>query len=195
MNLTVTGKQLDIGDAFRAHMAEKLEKMLAKYFGKALDVTVTISRDAHRYRAVIDAHISRSVEMNAEGLGKEPYPAFDDAAEHLAKRLRRHKRRLRDHNAPGGKEAPEESAAAYVLRHDEEVEEKHDGSDHAVVAELDVVIPTLTVGEAAMRLDLSNRPFLLFRNAAHGEINLLHRREDGHLGWIDPKGARSPKRA
>ena len=197
MKLTVTGKQLDVGDAFRSHIAERLQSTLAKYFGDALEVVVTVTREGQRYRANVQAHVGRNIELFAEGWAHEPYPAFDDAAEHLAMRLRRQKRRLRDHNKPAAPEggAPPlpaaERATAYVLQ-PEEQEGSPEGADAPpVVAELSAEINTLTVGQAVMRLDLSREPALMFRNSAHGGLNMVYRRSDGTIGWVDPRDARA----
>lgn len=195
MRLTVTGKQLDIGEAFRNHIAERLDKILARYFGDAIEANVVVARDKHRYRAAITAHIGRAIEMAAEGEAHEPYPAFDDAAEHLAKRLRRQKRRLRDHRARQQEPLAAEPARAFILASEEpESEQATAGTDAVVVAEMDSEIPTISVSDAVLRLDLSNQPALLFRNSAHGELNMIYRRGDGHIGWVDPAG-RAPKRA
>jgi ribosomal subunit interface protein len=101
MKLTVTGKQLDVGDAFRTHIDEKLRSVLHKYFGDAIDVHVTLAHEGQRYRATVAAHVGHNIELFAESEAHEAYPAFDAAAEHLAKRLRRQKRKLRDHHGPG----------------------------------------------------------------------------------------------
>ncbi len=189
MQLKVTGRQMDVGDAFRQHIADKLNHMLEKYFGDAIDVSVTIAREASGYRTTIAAHVGKHVEMFADGEGHDPYPAFDSALEHLSKRLRRNKRRLRHHH-----KAPLESLAAqaYVLHPGE-----HDGEDEAndvpvpdsppVVAEMTAQIVLLTVGEAVMRLDLMQEPALMFKNKAHGGLNMVYRRNDGTIGWIDPQ--------
>lgn len=199
MKLTVTGKQLDVGDAFRTHIEERLTAALSKYFGDAIEVAVTVGRDGARYRAAIQIHVGRNIEFFAEGEAHDPYPAFDDAAEHLAKRLRRHKRRLRDHHKPGAEaEAALLPAQAYVLRHeDEAADAEDDGADGAlngdappVVAETATQIATLTVGAAVMRLDLSREPALMFRNSAHGGLNMVYRRSDGTIGWVDPRDGR-----
>ncbi|GAB5470663.1 MAG: ribosome-associated translation inhibitor RaiA [Rhodospirillales bacterium] len=192
MQLTVTGKQMDVGDAFREHIDEKLNHILEKYFGNAIDVSVTVAREASGYRTTISAHVGKHVEVFADGAGHEPYPAFDSAAEHLAKRLRRNKRRLRDHH-----KGPLESLAApaYVLHpgqdeaDDEETPESAGSLDEAppVVAELTAQISVLTVSQAVMRLDLMQEPALMFKNSAHGGLNMVYRRHDGTIGWIDPQ--------
>ncbi|MEO1192069.1 MAG: ribosome-associated translation inhibitor RaiA [Pseudomonadota bacterium] len=190
MQLTVTGKQMDVGDAFREHIDEKLNHILEKYFGDAIDVSVTVARDASGYRTTIAAHVGKHVEVFADGTGHDPYPAFDSAAEHLSKRLRRNKRRLRDHH-----KTPLESlsAPAFVLSAEEDDEdlepiEGAEGEDSPpVVAELTAQIALLTVSQAVMRLDLMQDPALLFKNRAHGGLNMVYRRHDGTIGWIDPQ--------
>jgi ribosomal subunit interface protein len=117
MQLSVKGKQLDVGDALRTHVDESLSRILDKYFGDALEVTVTLSRDAHLYRAVISAHVGRGIQLEAHGEANEPYPAFDGAADRLSKRLRRYKRRLRDHNSKAAEAAPL-PAQQYILAGD-----------------------------------------------------------------------------
>lgn len=191
MKLTVTGKQLDVGEAFRTHIAERLQTTLDKYFGRALDVVVTVAREGQRYRATVAAHVGRNIELYAEGDGHDPYPAFEAAAEHLAKRLRRHKRRLRDHHKTPLVDGM--LADAFVLRApNDEIEQAESESIEIVdappvVAELTTNIDRLTVGEAVMRLDLSREPALLFRNSAHGRLNMIYRRSDGTIGWVDPR--------
>ncbi len=158
MQLTVTGKQLDVGDSLRDHVADSLAGLFDKYFGNAIEATVVLSREAHRYRAQISAHVGRNITMASEAAAEAPYTAFDSAAEHLGKRLRRHKRRLRDHDAP------------------------------AIIAEMATEVPTLSVGEAVMRLDLADGGAIMFRNRAHGGLNMVYRRPDGNVGWVDPQG-------
>jgi len=192
MQLSVKGKQLDVGDALRTHVDESLSRILDKYFGDAIEVTVTLSRDAHLYRAVISAHVGRGIHLEAHGEANEPYPAFDGAADRLSKRLRRYKRRLRDHNSKAAEAAPL-PAQQYILAgegpEESEDESSADGQP-AVVAEMTTEIPTLTVSEAVMRMDLANLPAMMFRNSAHGGLNMIYQRSDGNIGWIDPRGNR-----
>lgn len=192
MQLSVKGKQLDVGDALRTHVGEALSRILDKYFGDAIEVTVTLSRDAHLYRAVVAAHVGRGIHLEAQGEANEPYPAFDAAADRLSKRLRRYKRRLRDHNSKPAEGAPL-PAQQYILagegRDDSGGESSADGQP-AVVAEMTTEIPTLTVSEAVMRMDLGNLPAMMFRNSAHGGLNMIYQRSDGNIGWIDPRGNR-----
>ena len=191
MQLSVKGKQLDIGEAFRSHIEGSLDRVLSKYFGNVIEAHVTLSRNAHLFHSSVSAHVGRNIHLSAEGEAEEPYRAFDSALERLSKRLRRHKRRLRDHH----KEAPDEQEALqaqqYILAgkgdHDPDAEAESDGPP-AVIAEMTTEIPSLTVSQAVMRMDLAELPALLFRNSAHGELNMIYRRADGNVGWVDPQG-------
>ncbi len=190
MQLSVKGKQLDVGDALRTHVSEALSRILDKYFGDAIEVTVTLSRDAHLYRAVVSAHVGRGINLEAQGEANEPYPAFDAAADRLSKRLRRYKRRLREHKNKTAEGAPL-PAQQYILAGeglDDSGEESNADGQPAVVAEMTTEIPTLTVSEAVMRMDLGNLPAMMFRNSAHGGLNMIYQRSDGNIGWIDPRG-------
>lgn len=192
MQLSVKGKQLDVGDALRTHVSEALSRILDKYFGDAIEVTVTLSRVAHLYRAVVSAHVGRGIQLEAHGEANEPYPAFDAAADRLSKRLRRYKRRLRDHNTKPAEGAPL-PAQQYILAgegQDDSGEESSADGQPAVVAEMTTEIPTLTVSEAVMRMDLGNLSAMMFRNSAHGGLNMIYQRSDGNIGWIDPRGNR-----
>jgi ribosomal subunit interface protein len=193
MQLTVKGKQLNVGDALRTHVSDSLSHILSKYFGDAIEVGVTISRDGHMYRAVIAAHVGRGIQVQAQGDAEEPYPAFDIAAEHLAKRLRRYKSRLRDHHKDSAREVEILLAQQYILADNDEEEPGEDAAtgQPAVVAEMTTEIPSLTVSEAVMRMDLADQPALMFRNSAHDGLNMIYRRADGNVGWVDPRGNRS----
>jgi ribosomal subunit interface protein len=192
MQLSVKGKQLNVGDALRTHVSDSLSRILGKYFGDAIEVGVTFSRDGHMYRAVVAAHVGRGIQIQAQGDADEPYPAFDTAAEHLAKRLRRYKSRLRDHHKHSAPAAKTLLAQQYILAGDDDrnpAEDEAEGQP-AVVAEMTTEIPSLTVSEAVMRMDLADQPALMFRNSSHDGLNMIYRRSDGNIGWIDPRGNR-----
>ena len=188
MNLTVKGKQLDVGDALRTHVEDSLTTITEKYFAGAIDATVSFAKEAHQYRAVLSVHVSRAIQMEAQGGADSVYAAFDIAAERLAKRLRRYKRRLTDHHKDIER-ATAVQASAYVLEAEpEDVAEDHVEPDKpVVVAEMTMDIADLTVSQAVMRLDLADIPALMFRNRAHGRLNMVYRRKDGNIGWVDPQ--------
>lgn len=193
MQLSVKGKQLDVGDAMRTHIEDSLSRTLDKYFGDAIDVNVTLTREAHLYQATVSAHVGRNIRLQANGEAAEPYPAFDAAAERLSKRLRRHKRKLRDHGNATDHDVETQMAQQYILSGDAETAEGDDADGDAtplIVAEMATDIPSLTAGQAVMRMDLEDLPAMMFRNSSHGGLNMIYRRPDGHIGWVDPRGNR-----
>jgi ribosome hibernation promoting factor len=190
MQLTLTGKQTDIGEALRGHVATGLGVILGKYFKTAIEAHVVVSREAHLSRAEVSLHVGRGIIVNASAVGPDSAAAFDAAAERIAKQLRRYKRRLRAHHGATRDEVEaSESARSYVLAPlaaDAEDGAIESGGWPAVVAETVTELPKLTVGEAVMRMDLADAPVLLFRNRSRGELNLVYRRPDGNIGWIEP---------
>ncbi|MGH7048630.1 MAG: ribosome hibernation-promoting factor, HPF/YfiA family [Stellaceae bacterium] len=201
MQLTFTGKQVDLGEALRRHAGSSVEAILEKYFKSAIEAHIVVSKEAHLVRAEISLHIGRGIVVNAGAADNDAFAAFDIAAERVAKQLRRHKRRLRDHHAkaretaavtvgagddggsPAGEPAETETA---VLDPGEDAVLDPGEAAAAVIAESCSELPRLTVGEAAMRIDLGEMPVLLFCNCSDGEINLVYRRADGNIGWIEP---------
>ena len=186
MHLTVTGKQVDVGGALRGHVETSLDAILGKYFRTAIEAHVVFAKEAHLDRVDISIRVGRGILVNAAASAAGFYPAFDAAAERLGKQLRRYKRRLRDHHSTAREEASELARAYILAPPDDEPEGGEEGNAPAVVAEMSTELPNLTVGEAAMRMDLADAPVLLFRNRSHGELNLVYRRADGNIGWIDP---------
>ncbi|HNB28199.1 MAG TPA: ribosome-associated translation inhibitor RaiA [Alphaproteobacteria bacterium] len=188
MNLTVKGKNIDVGEALRTHVAQNLDHAIGKYFGNPIEATVTFSKESHLFVADLAVHIGRGIHMQAEASAGQAYAAFDQAMDHMAKRLRRHKRRLRDHHRA---EIESFRASQYILAPQEEEEvDAHaaNGTDApTVIAEMQTEIPTLTVGEAVMRLDLSDTKAMMFLNKGHGGLNMVYRRNDGNIGWVDPR--------
>jgi len=187
MNLTVKGKNIDVGEALRTHVAQSLDHGIAKYFGNPIEATVTFSKQSHLFSADLSVHIGRGILVHAEESADQAYAAFDLAMDHLAKRMRRYKRRLRDHHRA---ETQSFRAAQYILAPEaEEMETTSVNGNEApaVIAEMQTEIPTLTVGEAVMRLDLSDLKAMMFTNRAHGGLNMVYRRNDGNIGWVDPR--------
>lgn len=193
MKVSVSGKQLGVGDAFRTHAEATIAAVVDKYFGNALDAHAVLSRQAHVYRADIAVHVGRNILVQGHAEADAPYPAFDAAAEHIGKRLRRYKRRLRDHHKRQDQQAASLEAQQYILAPGREASEGSDAASDkpVIVAELTTTIQAMTVGEAVMRLDLAELPAMMFRNSAHGELNMVYRRPDGNIGWVDPRGAKS----
>jgi len=197
MHITVAGKQVETGEALQTHVRDGLGAIARKYFDHALEANVTFRRGGKGHAFVCDINLKagRDLFMRGEGEGPDAHRAFEEAAEHVAKRLRRYRRRVNDHARSLAVERDRplgEPARQVVLR---EVEDDADvaeatvanGQDHpAVVAEDVTSIEELSVSEAVMRLDLLQQQVLMFRNRASGALNVVHKRADGHVGWIDP---------
>ncbi|HTW29369.1 MAG TPA: ribosome-associated translation inhibitor RaiA [Acetobacteraceae bacterium] len=189
MQITVSGKQIDLSDALRIRVAEQMEQIAGKYFDHALEAQVTFSRARSFFTCDINLHAGRGLSLRGEGEAQDAHSAFDDAAEHIAKRLRRYRRRVNEHARDLANRQRPEAARQYVLRQEEgEVPPNgHDDSAFAtVIAEAATDISRLSVGEAVMRMDLADQTVLMFRNSATGELNVIYRRSDGNIGWIDP---------
>ncbi len=187
MKLSVTGKQIDIGQALRQHVEDGMKASIAKYFGNAVDAQVVVSRDAQLFHTEISVHIGKGIEVHAQSSAGDAYGAFDSAAGHMIKRLRRYKRRLRDHHR-NAKKIETIAAQKFILAGDEGADDS--ATEPIIVAEMETDIASLTVSEAVMRMDLANQTALMFRNRAHGGLNMLYRRDDGNIGWVDPRGNR-----
>lgn len=200
MHITVAGKQVETGEALQTHVRDGLTAITKKYFDHAVEANVTFHRDNRAHFACdINLKAGRNLFMRAEGEAPDAHRAFEVAAEHLAKRLRRYRRRVNDHARSLAEErdstAVPEMARQVVLRQDEDEAEEAAAAEAAeaphgvVVAEHPTEIARLTVGEAVMRLDLTHAPVLMFRNSASGVLNVVYRRPDGHVGWIDAPAA------
>lgn len=204
MQLTVQGKQMDVGDALRTHVTEKLEDLNSKYFNHATFATVTFSKEGHGHgqtRAHIHIRVGKDIMVMADSLAGDPYGAFEDAAAKVGKQLRRYKKRLRDHH-DRMEQTPEGEilkARYYTLAAEPEAEnDKHEddvpvGEEPLIVAEITTDIQIMTVSDAVMRMDLAGQTAMLFRNAKHNGLNMVYRRPDGNIGWVDPVSEQGEK--
>ncbi len=203
MQINVAGKQIDLSDALRTRVTAHLDVIAEKYFDDALEANVTFSRARSFFTCDINVHAARGLLLRGEGEAGDAHGAFDDAAEHIAKRLRRYRRRVNEHSRDLAQRRPE-IGRRYVLRQDEEQVTRParrgaaseaaggplaSGAYATIVAEQATDIEHLTVGEAVMQLDLADQTVLMFRNNASGEINVVYRRADGHIGWLDPSAS------
>jgi ribosomal subunit interface protein len=188
MTLQVTGKNIDAGEAFKSYIAEKLKTALARYIGDELMGHVRLEKERGRFHTQCSIRMRSGLMLEANGEGGDAYSSADSAVERLETRVRRHKRRLKDHHSARNSRAeyPETAARDYTVQID-----GHDEPDRAddhpiIIAESERGIRELPVSEAVMQLDVADKPFLVFQNAAHGGINVVYRRSDGNIGWIDP---------
>ena len=170
----------------------ELEEVFEKYQQRPTDATVIFSRDAHNL--ICDAVVHLSTGLNVQARAQDPdniYAAFEKCREKMDKQLRRYKRRLKDHHKDRVEPVAFEQAGMYVLAADEdEWESQEDGLQPVIIAEMETRVPTLSVGEAVMQMELAGSPLLVFRNEKHGGVNVVHRRDDGNVGWIDPRNLR-----
>ncbi len=189
MQITVSGKQVDLSDALRTRVSNGLDTIAGKYFDGALEANVTFSRARSFFTCDINVHAGRGLTVRGEGEAADANAAFDDAAEHIAKRLRRYRRRVNEHARDCHRERPQ-AARQYVLATGGRGAPAHGETlapaSATVIAETATTIDTLSVSEAVMRLDLADQQVMMFHNTTTGQLNVVYRRSDGHIGWIDP---------
>ncbi len=188
MRYQISGKQIDIGEALQTHVQTELGASVAKYAGRPTDAYVVFSKSGHEHVCEIVVHLSTGLTAQASGRANEIYAAFDASCEKMDKQLRRYKRRLKDHHKERVDPVELSDAGSYILAATEETDEgSQDSLSAMIVAEMEAKIPSLSVGEAVMQMELAHAPVLVFRNEKHSGINVVYRREDGNIGWIDPR--------
>ncbi|MCB8839614.1 ribosome hibernation-promoting factor, HPF/YfiA family [Aurantimonas sp. VKM B-3413] len=182
MSLRVSGKHMDVGEAFRTRIEERLGEAVDKYFDGNFSGTVVVSKDGPRYATDCTVHLDTGVVFQAAGEAHDPEASFGDAAERIEKRLRRYKRRLKNHQS----DARRDMAYSIMAAIPEEAEEVPEDYAPAIIAETTLKVGTLSVAGAVMELDRQDSPFVLFKNATSGTLNIVFRRHDGNYGWVDP---------
>ncbi len=188
MQLHISGRHVDLGNAFQEHVEKRLNEGLNKYLDRVVSIDVVVSKEAHhQYRVDIHGNSGThsGVTLKSQGEASEIYAAFDAAATKVEKQLRRYKRRLKGHHN-GEKTAARALARKYVLQPEAGAELEEKGAP-VVIAEKPTNIETLTVSDAVMRMDLADLPALMFFNAGSGRINVIYRRVDGNISWVDPE--------
>jgi ribosomal subunit interface protein len=191
MRYQISGRQMDIGEALQTHVKAELGEVVEKYAQRPTEAIIVFSRVAHEFVCETVIHLSTGLNAQAKGHANEIYAAFESCREKMDKQLRRYKRRLRSHHRD--RTAPVEfgDSSAYILAASEEPEDDEAATlQPVIIAEMESKIPFVTVGEAVMQLELTGHKFLVFRNEGHGGVNVVYRRDDGNVGWIDPRNAR-----
>jgi len=194
MAFRVSGKNLDVGEALRERINARIAEAMGKYFDGGYSGHVTVAREGFGFRTECAIHLDSKITLHAEGHAADAYASADQAAQRVEKRLRRYHRRLKDHRAERGDgRAPAFEAASYVIAAPEpEGESEVDGFTPVIIAESTTRLRQLSVSDAVMELDMTGAPVLVFRHAAHGGINVVYRRADGHFGWIDAPAPSGP---
>jgi ribosomal subunit interface protein len=186
MTLRVTGKNLDIGESLRRHVLDKVQAIVGHYFNGSVGGHVVIAREGSGFRSDCTLRLSSGVSLHAEGRAHEPYPCFEQAADKIEGRLRRYKKRLKDHAVAPAGEWRGKVANYLVESPPEEEEEPAEGFNPVVVAEGTEALKSLSVASAVAELDLSGAPVVVFEHAGSGRVNVVYRRRDGAIGWLDP---------
>ena len=191
MQYQISGKQIDIGEALQTHVKTELDIVVEKYAERPTDANVVFSRNAHEFVCEAVVHLSTGLTAQARGHATDIYAAFDAAGEKMEKQLRRYKRRLKDHHKERATPVELSGVSSYILAgsHEEHTSEP-ETLQPMIVAEMETKIPSLSVGEAVMQMELAGAPVLLFRNEGREQVNVVYRREDGNIGWIDPSSAK-----
>lgn len=197
MILRISGKHMDVGDAFRTRIESRVGDAIAKYFDGGYSGHVNMVKTRSGFTADCMVRLDTGVELQATGEAQEPQLAFDMAAERVEKRLRRYNRRLKSRSFPpnssGLADADNDMAYRVMAGLDDDDEEISEGYAPAVVAELRIPLKSMSVASAVMELDLKDTPVLVFRNAGNDELNIVYRRPDGNIGWIDPSSNSTQK--
>ncbi|MGH6855878.1 MAG: ribosome hibernation-promoting factor, HPF/YfiA family [Aestuariivirga sp.] len=186
MQIKITGKNLNVGDALRERVEDRLHQLQQKYFEGTVHGHVTVEKQRAGFNTDCTLHLATGLVLQARGAAAEAHLSFDGAAQHLEKQLKRYKQRIKDHHKTRREPVRRVEAQSYVIDASESAEEPAD-LNPVVIAETPAHVPELTVGEAVMQLDISGLPFVLFRNSSHGVLNVVYRRHDGNIGWVDPK--------
>ena len=186
MRYQIVGKQIDIGEALQTHVKTQLDEVLTKYAGRPTDALVVFSRSAHEYVCEATVHLSTGLTAQAKAHATEIYASFEACCEKMDKQLRRYKRRLKNHHRDRTEPVELFGASSYILASEDMSEESEPESlQPIIVAETETQIPSLSVGEAVMQMELAGAPVLIFKNERKNGLNLVYRREDGNIGWID----------
>ena len=190
MRYQITGKKIHTGEALNNHVKSSLDSVVTKYAQRPIDATVIFSKNADQYVCEAMMHLSTGLTAQSKTSAHEIYAAFDATSKKLGTQLRRYKRRLKDHSQVRSQPVELSDAGSYILASNSESDEQEpEGVSSMIVAEMETKIPELSVGEAVMQMEIANAPVLVFRNEGHSGINVVYRRDDGNIGWIDPRNA------
>jgi ribosomal subunit interface protein len=187
MDIRVSGHQVETGEALQSHAGDRLNTIIQKYFNRALSSHVTFGRaPAGAFRCDIIMHVMQNLVLKGTGNAQDAHVALDQAAEKIDKQLRRYKRRLKDRSEQSAHAMAVEDASYVIFEERAEQVDELEADAPVVIAETRVDVPEATVSDAVMMLDLRNTTALLFKNAGTGRHNMVYRRGDGSIGWVEP---------
>lgn len=194
MSLRISGKNLDVGEALRGQAEERVAAAVSKYYEGGYQGHVTVDKDGTAFRTDGVLHLSSGITLEASATAHDPYASLDKMAERIEKRLRRYKRRLKDRSSANGRDAGIEIPSYVIAAPDDDVEDfdgASAGDNPVIVAESTKSLHVRTVSDAVAELDLTGAPVVVFRHAGNGRMNIVYRRRDGNIGWIDPPASLS----
>ncbi|MGR3570236.1 ribosome hibernation-promoting factor, HPF/YfiA family [Brevirhabdus sp.] len=187
MRYQISGKQIDIGEALQSHVRSELDGIVGKYAERPTDAQVVFSRSAHEHVCEATVHLSTGLTAQAKAHATEIYAAFDQCGEKMEKQLRRYKRRLKNHHRDRSQPVEISGVPSYILASSDNADEvEPDSLQPMIIAEMETKVPSLSVGEAVMQMEIAGAPVLVFRNEGRDGVNVVYRRDDGNIGWIDP---------
>ena len=187
MRYQITGKQIDIGEALQVYVKEALGAVIEKYAERPTDATVIFSKSGSAFVCETQIHLSTGLTTQAKGTAHDIHAAMDSAADKMEKQLRRYKRRLKDHHKERVNPVEVSAGSSYILASDTDSSESEPETlQPIIVAEMEQDIQSLSVGEAVMQMELASAPVLVFKNESQNRVNVVYRREDGNIGWVDP---------
>ncbi|MEO8115083.1 MAG: ribosome-associated translation inhibitor RaiA [Phenylobacterium sp.] len=198
MQVQVTGKHVDVGEALRTRVSDEISSSIGKYFDRGGGADVVVSREGHSFKVDCAVTLASGQQLATHGLGGDAHMAFDAALTKMQKRIRRYKNRLKDHHGQAlARQA--ETAAYFVLQSPDDLDDDDLGDEETsggfpepmIIAETETPVRAMTVSRAVMELDLTESQTIVFRNAAHGGLSVVYRRPDGNIGWIDPERTKS----
>ncbi len=194
MQIQITGKHIDVGDALRSHIETKLQSFRERFFEGSVHGHVTLEKRRSFFLTDCTLHLATGLVLQSHAEEATAMASSDAAMAHLEKQLKKYKQRLKDHHRNPRTDRTQRNASAYVIPHDDDHEGDEPTGMHApVIAETNAQIPELSVGEAVMQLDISTTNFVLFHNSKEGRLNVVYRRPDGNIGWLDPHGSAAVK--
>lgn len=189
MRYQISGKQIDIGDSLQTHVKQELSEIVQKYAERPTEAIITFSKDRHEFVCESSVHLSTGLTVNAKAYATEIYGSFDACGEKMEKQLRRYKRRLKDHHSHRSTPVETFGAPSYILAQEDSTDDAAEPEtlQPIIIAETQTKIKSLSVGEAVMQMELAGENVLVFRNEGQKRTNVVYKRADGNIGWIDPE--------